>query len=339
MTKFRIPVVSPQTASALFRTFAERCPNLQQLSIFVNPRWGPSANESRLFSQENGIDYFARFFESAKHLRELTCTTGLIQHNRAIFTGMSRLPNLERLKIYSSKEGAPLSATLQPDVFPKLKSLSLLDFSPSEALSVFNRAPMVRALTNVTLECDPSQDRTIDLDGFYSTRFIPILCTHSPHITHLSIRPHVAIREDDESWFEITIEALRLLSSLPLEALSCYGCRVETRTNQNPCEVLAKTFPQIKVLRWPDQPATCNDLWFFASMPKLEHLAVYLDLETFAEAAPSDTRDGSSDRVSSFRVLESDYSQASEYNYVDACMFLTYVCAFFLRCQSHLLGF
>ncbi|CAE6454615.1 unnamed protein product [Rhizoctonia solani] len=194
--------------------------------------------------------------------------------------------------------------SLEPEAFSCLRSLTLYDFGAHATLSILNSLASTADLTQLTLEINHitnNSDEVSSVGRFYNTMLIPAICAQAPRLTHLSIRP----MWKNESQVEIDNSSLRLLASLNLKSFT------SARTHTN-VEYLAKLFPQIQTLRWPDQPVTLDQLKQFATYDQLEHLSLKLDL------SPPCTMKPPCDRAltpPTLCVLESDYSSFDSLNH------------------------
>ncbi|KAH7320324.1 hypothetical protein B0J17DRAFT_773086 [Rhizoctonia solani] len=195
-------------------------------------------------------------------------------HFQNTFSLLSRFSKLETLQLYSSQQDDRHTAPIIPlesGAFSQLRNLTLYDFGPHTTLSILNCLASVTRLTQIALEINfnsDNKDCVSDIDGFYNTMLIPTICAQTPHLTHLIIRP---IR-NDEFYVAINNPSLEILASLHLQSLTL----AQSHTN---VEYLAKLFPHIQTLRWPNQSVTLDQLRQFTAYHQLEHLSMKFDFK------------------------------------------------------------
>ncbi|KAJ1308098.1 hypothetical protein OPQ81_002161 [Rhizoctonia solani] len=325
LVRRNLPTVSSKTASAVFNLLIERCPNIESFSIFVDHKQQTSPLETAFLSgNEHLKGNSGLLFGAIKHLRSLTCTSSMMEHRQNTLLLLSRLPKLEILQIYASQQDDIIIHTIPvippgSEAFSRLTNLTLYDFGPHATLSILNCLVATAELTQLTLEINHRDKKYEDshVDEFYNSMLIPTICARAPHLTHLSIRP----MWDSKSYVTIDNLSLERLASLHLKSLTLAQSRAQV-------EQLAKLFPQILTLRWPDQPVKLDQLGQFAAYHRLEHLSMKLDL------SPSHNVKRLSDQAipPAFPcVLESDYGNLTRLTQAETHEVLTDLARIWLR--------
>ncbi|CAE6442893.1 unnamed protein product [Rhizoctonia solani] len=310
-----LPTISSEVASGIFNLLIDRCPDLESLSIFVDPQQRTSRLEPRLLSggahQQGRTELLPEAF---KRIRNLSCTPSMTDSCQDTFLLLSRLPKLEVLQMYASQQNPTVTIpimSLEPEAFSRLTNVSLYDFGPHATLSILNFLTSTAELTQLVLELDHKADEVSSLDEFYNFQLIPTICARAPRLEQLSIRPIL----DDKAYIDIHESSLVLLATLPLKRLTL--AKSHTHIGR-----LVELFPEIQVLRWPDLPATLDQLCQFTACHELERLSVKLDLSPRAPIGP--TRDRSVPPTSPC-VLESDYGNLDRLNQADTRELLSYL--------------
>ncbi|KAF8676909.1 hypothetical protein RHS04_06307 [Rhizoctonia solani] len=311
-----LPTISTETALGIFKLLVDRCPNLESLSIFINPQQRTSRLEPRLLGG-GGVHQQGRgelLFEAVKHVRNLTCTSSMADSFQDTFLLLSRLPNLESLRMYASQQyGDHTIPTipLEPDAFSQLTSLTLYDFGPYATLSIFDHLSSAAELSQLALELNHKAEEVSSLDEFYNLELIPTICARTRRLQRLIIRPII----EDKAYIHIQQSSLQLLSALPLNHLTLAKSHADI-------EQLTELFPRIQILRLPDLPVTISQLCRFTACRELEHLSLKLDLSPRGPTEPS------SDRFSPTAplfVLETDYGGFDRLSQTDTRDLLSYL--------------
>ncbi|KAF8592958.1 hypothetical protein BDV93DRAFT_516945 [Ceratobasidium sp. AG-I] len=98
-------------------------------------------------------------------------------------------------------------------------------------------------------------------------------------MTHLSLDFYGAVQEDEHDDIlinKIDEEIFILPGHLPPQELFLNAVCYE---HPDACSLLVESFPQIRVLRLPDQSAQCRDLGLFADNPNLTYLSLRASFE------------------------------------------------------------
>jgi hypothetical protein len=315
LVRRKLPTISSEVALGIFNLLIDRCPDLESLSIFVDPQQRTSRLEPRLPSggtHQQG--HYELLFEAIKHVRNLSCTSSMTDSCQDTFLLLSRLPKLEALQVYASQHNDTNiipTFSLEAEAFSRLTNLTLYDFGPHATLATLNCLTSAAELTHLALEINHKSDKIDSLDRFYNLQLIPTICVRAPHLKQLSIRPIL----DDKAYVDIDELSLMLLAALPLKLLTMSKSRARVGE-------LVELFPRIQVLRWPDLPVTLDRLSQFTKCQQLKHLSVKLDL---SPAVPKETLRDRLVPPASPCVLESDYSNLNGLNQAGTREVLSYV--------------
>ncbi|CUA72705.1 hypothetical protein RSOLAG22IIIB_10237 [Rhizoctonia solani] len=310
-----LPTLSSETASAIFNLLVDRCPRIESLSIFVDPKQRTSPLENNFLSGSAlEEDTGGALFGAIKHARRLCCTSSMVEHCQNTLLLLSRISELEVLQIYASQQDDANmlpSISLEPKAFSCLRSLALYDFRPQATLSILNLIASVAELTQLTLEINHNKDNKEEgpsADEFYNSNLIPTICVRTPRLTHLSIRPIW----DDKSQVEINNSSLQLLASLCLKSFTLVRSQADV-------ECLPKLFPRIRTLRWPDQPLTFQQLRQLVTYGQLEHLSMKI---TLSPPQMMESLQGRAVLPATPCVLEGDYGNIGALSQAEAKQFL-----------------
>ncbi|KAG9121067.1 hypothetical protein FRC07_003121 [Ceratobasidium sp. 392] len=163
---------------------------------------------------------------------------------------------------------------------------------------------MIQALESLHLVLGPKPDdpeegasEWVELENWIS----PSTISQLRQLTHLTIRLDFSDSDKVES---ITRRELENFSHLPLEYVLIRGLQldpymVEDEDIEHPYEFLARLWPNIQELHWPDQPAKSRHLTYFAILPNLRCLTLNVKLMP----APEDLEDIETG-LKTFQVLE-----------------------------------
>ncbi|KAF8606476.1 hypothetical protein BDV93DRAFT_553646 [Ceratobasidium sp. AG-I] len=270
LTHFNIEThLSPRSTSLLFRNAMHKLGSVVSLSLSVS--CPPAiAERTSLTDQDqvpliDGTDYIHSYLASATNIRNLTSSCCFLHH---YLLELGALPRLETLQIDALHFTKLPLVDLPEDAFPALRTLSFKDIDLVQAITSWQVLPLVDDLTGVNMAFELCYDSFTRLGEFFR-----LLSTKSSQITHLSLDFH---EEDAPCVYAIDKEVFTLLAQLPLQELFLNAIRCE---HSDACSLLATSFPQIRVLRLPDQSVQCRDFGLFASNSNLAHLSLQTNFE------------------------------------------------------------
>jgi hypothetical protein len=245
-------------------------PNLESIVIEVPPRG----------TETSGFPCFTAF--SSPSLTHIALEDDILPRSAPLlFRGtFHQHPRLGPLAIRSLDPTAgdqmniPLT-DLPGNAFPSLQALTLSHIMPPQVIIIWQMQPIVKGLTSVQIGFARDYDNIdVDLEG-YAPRFLPLLCSGSPHLAYLALDFYPGHDYDDDTFYIVSADLLGLLGMLPLRSLHVNSAVVGS---ENAALLLAHAFPRICTLRWPDQAALLHELDAFADNPNLEHLSLRIDL-------------------------------------------------------------
>ncbi|KAG9121066.1 hypothetical protein FRC07_003120 [Ceratobasidium sp. 392] len=304
------PPLSLTGASLWLESIASKCPNLELLELYpyfespeldeeVPEYWTREANEPTVEDFSWQLHRFTEF----KQLHTLYINTNLT-HDQYHTNAIANIPNLERLGVYSGHQLDALfiCPDLSSPVFPKLRHLDIRNLQWRDLEAIWRMESVIQALESLHLVIGPKPDPEDDsaewdeLNSWFPSNVV----SKFQQLTELTLSLDFSDRGGIETLFERELEPL---SHLPLQYVFISGLALDTDSSgdeaPSPCEVLARLWPNIQELHWPDQPATSHDLIYFATLPQLRHLT--LDVELMP--APEDLDDIAAGSET-FQVLE-----------------------------------
>ncbi|KAF8601744.1 hypothetical protein BDV93DRAFT_524498 [Ceratobasidium sp. AG-I] len=208
------------------------------------------------------------FFEYISTFRDLSALeTGTMMIRPEAFLVLAELPRLERLTLCSvSNEPAPGLINLPDHSFPVLKRLVLKSLSRLEVEVVLGQLPLTRNIDSLKVLMSLGEGN----EGWVVGEFLPRLANMT-RLTDLCAyfdESEDIIEQDDLS----VPVALDVLAKLPLQVLDLRGVAFEDYVD------FTNIFPVLTKLQMADQLGTPRWLSSFATIPKLEHLIVDVDL-------------------------------------------------------------
>ncbi|CAE6437891.1 unnamed protein product [Rhizoctonia solani] len=270
---------SETLASNLMSALGQRCPNIRALT-FTWHHSTPADEEENLLDKYfscNGTPIHALLAQFTS-LTEITGSPALLETPALLALGS--LPELRRLEVHYPVDEdiiEPGSTTLPPGSFPKLDKLTLNNIAEHTAEFIWTMPALVAQLRSLEVNFLPPFDDEEET-GWTLQSFLPLICTHSPHIKELSIDFDCTSFDANQERYlcDLTETAFEALAKLKLVHLDVLHARM---TDDGCIERLVHTWPKIEVLRWPHQPAMVSELSRFAkSLPKLRRLALNIDM-------------------------------------------------------------
>ncbi|KAF8599990.1 hypothetical protein BDV93DRAFT_608922 [Ceratobasidium sp. AG-I] len=277
------PAISYRTASAILKILTQHQPDLQELSLFPDSGLGRHQDdgENKLLTFVSG-EPFHHYLVGASNLRHLSGTMAWLQHEPRLI--LSKLPLLESITIYSALD--TLDADKMPGLsehsFPALRQLSMFGVDPHDALKVLGATGMFRRIEYLNIDIDIGRfHRGEFADLWLIDDFFPVL-SNMPRLCGLSLKiPGI---DDIEPLSAITPSILNILSALPL--LSVTLGNMECSITPWP-DHFGMIWSLVTKLCIPEQALSLDSLHPFATLPKLQHLELKLDVQwLFAPSTP-----------------------------------------------------
>ncbi|KAG8706780.1 hypothetical protein FRC08_000861 [Ceratobasidium sp. 394] len=272
------PGISPRhidVSSEPLNTPVERSPTPS-----VYSHHSPSSEDPYINPSNRPIAPFPRsdsYYYPLKHARSLrTLTTTSFMLSDGALEILGELPNLEKLDLYCGQLNGELeyydSSGLSEHAFPSLRTLRLLLPDMDCIKYVWGTSPLVKHLTEVTIQLQGDTDDPHALDPSDSLMsFLPAICTHSPNIQEFTV--DFDATEGDPIW-SVPIETLASLAALPLRKLDLRHALLEDLVNA--CQVLNQCHT-LRDLHFQDQRISYDALISFAQISKLECLHTDMD--------------------------------------------------------------
>ncbi|KAF8601768.1 hypothetical protein BDV93DRAFT_524524 [Ceratobasidium sp. AG-I] len=259
------PVHSTQVGFAILAALAKICPRIRTLSLF------PSTSND----QNDEIDPLLNLLPNAPFVQCLATLHGLceLETNSAIVRPdalvlLGGLPRLRRLVLCGTPTEAVINPFELPDyAFPALKQLALKGLRSTEVKTLLCALSLVRNIDTleVVTQLSPNEGRWI-LDDFF-----PCL-DNTPRLSNLSAT-------FDEKWIVEELPdvnsapVLNALSRLPLLTVCLNGVEFEEYVD------FREVFSTLSRLDISGQNVDLEHLVGLATIPKLEHLVLSLDLD------------------------------------------------------------
>ncbi|CAE7233071.1 unnamed protein product [Rhizoctonia solani] len=319
---FESPIMSYAAASRIVNSLRRYHPSLQKLELFWDDE-SPASNDVTLpeMYRVPTFNIEATMYQSLSHFTSLTTLIGSKSlMERSMLLALGSLPELQHLEVHYPLKDLD-SFELEQPAFPhgsfsKLNTLVLCNIVEPTATSIWKMSDLVAHLWSVSLKflsLSPFGDD--DQEGLILHSFIPLLCTQSPEITELLLEFNCDADEEDSEnvirhFSDNTIYPVTRLKLTRLEV-------IRGRMNDGNMGCLLYAWPDIEVLRWPDQNIRFADLSLFVeNLPRLRHLAMEIDFpfpfdEAIVEQPP---------RISQcqLRVLESTFHRLGHLNGIAA---------------------
>lgn len=259
------PIHSAIVGSTILEGIARICPGIQTLSLFPFTGSGESDEEHFLLNLLPGRS-FVQYLPALHDLSELETSMTMVRPEA--FAQLGALPRLKRLSLYST----PAEPVIDPKIlsenaFPALTHLALKGLRDTEVKMVLSLLPLIRNVTSleVTMALGEGEGRWI-VDEFF------------PRLENMTHLTDLSASFDEESLLgdfqDINCpQVLNALAKLPLRTISLSG--VDFQDDVDFTEVL----PAVTKLSMVSQYTSPERLPCFATIPKLEHLFLVLDLD------------------------------------------------------------
>ncbi|KAF8595576.1 hypothetical protein BDV93DRAFT_611349 [Ceratobasidium sp. AG-I] len=267
--------ISGLAASTILQGVIKTCPQLQILTLFPsNPIDVPDAKaeeqEFLLHLLEPKSVYY--YFASLQNLCQLE--TGPLALESEGLQALGSLPRLKHLVIRFSFNRTLDSDRSIPDghrgshLFPALEQLTLNQPNYEEVETVLHLKPLVQNLTRFNLSMNS------EILGWAAEVVVPCLgnlvCVTELVVDFDCYPSFSAMHEyDDVS----DLSTLGIFATLPLQTLDLRGAVFDNAVD------FAATFPNLTRLAVRNQVVSAYDLSSFATIPKLEYLAVSLHVQ------------------------------------------------------------
>lgn len=265
------PRHSTLEGSIILEALTGVCPGLETLSIFPCNGSVKMSGESILLN----LAAFNPFLRSLSALHNLSkLETGMAMVQQDTFLVLGQLPQLQQLSLVSaSNESIEGPISLPEHLFSALRHLALEGLGPHEVGVILSQPPLVRNIDTLEVVVPLGEGEEIQV----VEDFIPCL----QKMTHLAnLRAHFGEPGEDLDSEDIGVPSvLSILAKLPLRSLDLSGVFF------GECIDFAYTFPSLIKLRVPGQTGCPKWLSALATIPKLEYLAVDVDLSD--ELVPS----------------------------------------------------
>jgi hypothetical protein len=220
------------------------------------------------------------FFEYLKRIESLrTLDTTVIMLYPQPLRVLANLPNLEKLALHYQLADEPDcfgDSTLSEHSFPSLRSLSISFPDILTICFVWEILPLVGRLTSFTIDMAPSAGADLDFDLISNfMRFIPTICTRSPHLQEITIDVDASYAVTRVS---VTSDELRHFVALPLRKLDLRNFKLVNIPQACLCLASCST---LRDLRLQHQSITYKDMAYFARITSLESLHVLVKWDNF----------------------------------------------------------
>lgn len=257
------PKHSALVGSIILETVTRICPQLQTLSLFPGTVFDETDGESILLNLTPRKP-FLQYLPELRNLTELETRMIAVQQDD-MFLVLGQIPQLKQLTLVSgSAESMPDTITLPDHSFPALKHLVLKNLGPLAVNLVLNQLPLVRNIDTLKVFMSIGEGG----GGWVVDVFIPHLAKMS-HLANL----HAYFDEDGNAldFEDIGVpSALSVLAKLPLLTVDLRGAIFDQCVDHD----FAKLFPLLTKLQITGQNGHLEWLSAFATIPRLEHLAV-----------------------------------------------------------------
>lgn len=304
------PPLSLSTAVLWLDTMSTRCPKLQVLSLYPYNEW---CEWDEAIPDTVSDIKFAFLNKARVPMTQLTqlrrLSVNMYLTGPSTLTAIAGLPNLEHLEIgITYREDVFINLpTAAKGLFPKLKHLSMHHLNMQDMLETLEAEYILRGLTSLDLVVDPKPFfEEVEHWEWDSTTWRD-LGQNLRQATRLKIC-FDAIK-DDEACITLSEADIGHLVKIPLEYVYVRKAEVHDEyTDETPCELLARTWPNITHLHWPDQPANMEDLIYFVALPRLCHLTLDLQIVSVSDEAASSPASG----PECFQTLECSKADCGE---------------------------
>lgn len=272
----RTPAIPPLLVALMLKKVVPQCPHLKVLSIFPDPNVDEDQAEKPLSTFLSMSEPpFHYYLAQAQQLCELTSNEQILKHDVLLVIGS--LPQLARLEIYTDQiDICPESIPLPDYTFPALRQLTL-HLSYSEGIEDLWKLGALRQLTSLKIDFKDQHDDGSDSRDIWARSLLIAVADNSPNLKHLDINFSTCDACGDEPCNLGDYLLFEEMSTLPLETVTLasawfgpYDADLYSR--------LAHTWPAVVDLHMPNQPATLQELFALAKLPKLEHLVLDLSL-------------------------------------------------------------
>lgn len=259
------PIHSAIVGSTILEGIARICPGIQTLSLFPFTGSGESDEEHFLLNLLPGRS-FVQYLPALHDLSELETSMTMVRPEA--FAQLGALPRLKRLSLYST----PAEPVIDPKIlsenaFPALTHLALKGLRDTEVKMVLSLLPLIRNVTSleVTMALGEGEGRWI-VDEFF------------PRLENMTHLTDLSASFDEESLLgdfqDINCpQVLNALAKLPLRTISLSGVDFQDDVD------FTKVLPAVTKLSMISQYTSPERLPCFATIPKLEHLFLVLDLD------------------------------------------------------------
>jgi hypothetical protein len=276
-----LPSMTPTICADWLDAIAVICPELHTLCVYpYSPwlEWDESAPAGVQEAEEDIRGGLHIKLARLTQLRHVSINMYMTRHNDMAILG--GFPHLECLEIRGPHQLGECMVVnfLEQNCFPELQRLAIHHTAWHDIYDTLNPSnPLLHGLATLDLVVDPrpvDPDEPDDYEGISCWLYRRLGEMTCP-LTSLTIRFDLCPNNDLGF---VSREDLELLARLPLEYASFHKVYIDGFGEDDPCLLLAETWPKIVELHWPDQRATTADLVHFESLPNLQHLTLDLQL-------------------------------------------------------------
>ncbi|KAG8736143.1 hypothetical protein FRC10_009651 [Ceratobasidium sp. 414] len=344
----RIPDLSMRESSVLLHLLAERCRELQTLSIPAKAdknKTAPGLYALKYVSDDDKAkvkDEFqlglGPFITRIHPLINLSSTAEIF--DAACFGTISTWPLLESLTITMDPHKRDYTfPELDTNAFPSLKHLALYRIPDMNMFQmIWAASALIKKLTSIRLL--PSPKFFSDSNTKFSDTLVDvlsILAEQSPLLEDLWLR--VLHPELDRPSYDITLVTLAALQKLPLHTLYIEGVNFVDHpfsgSDIDDNEFVGKRFgfikhfatffPALRQLGFPNHPVAWTDSRMFCSqISQLESLRLDFELGSFPWDLEIDLNEVPRYRRSPFRTIEANFLGIGENEYEKGIMVFDY---------------
>lgn len=273
------PMISYLEASTMLRHIAAICPNLTKLSLFPdseisNPTTvGSEDKRTMLDFWDSALPQYLRQMTS---LRQLSSTTEILMPY--VLEHTAELTNLEHLNIYPATGALQIYGDVSKYTFPSLRRFELCscDYTLVDVIWRFGFFKNLTALAIDFISCPSSEDPQREAWGI---RFMTMICDASPNIVELGLDFNAAESLEEDDLFLMGYPSLLYpMQKLPLNDLLLRGASLGEYSDKI-FSIIPTAWAHVTELRLPDERGTQQTLPWFAELPNLKRLTLWLGLQ------------------------------------------------------------
>ncbi|KAF8604379.1 hypothetical protein BDV93DRAFT_507695 [Ceratobasidium sp. AG-I] len=249
--------VTSSTMSIILRRVAYGCSKLESLTLFVGSL-NSAQNNNRLL-RVILEEPLSRTWQNFQSLSSLVTDVNTLDADS--LSSLGQLPHLKFLDIHGTVLNHP-------------RDLTIRKLHYDDILAIWNLEYLVEGVTCLTLLVRPwgiGASAAVQL----SSEFLPVLSARTPQLTHLNIL--FMSHSPGNNTMLVDIKHFKCLATLPLswvviKSICLYDPRTKKDEKSSFAKEIAALWPNVAVLKLPDQEMTTRSLHYFAALSNLRYL-------------------------------------------------------------------